>query len=145
MRRRLQGALSLDPPRDHQDELLRFVVVGACGYVLAMVLYAGQIAAGVSAYGAVPLTFVANGLFNFTLNRRWSFGPSGRPVHDELARFGLVALGSLVVNYGTLFVLHGLAGVAAVPAQAVAILVAVPVGFLGNKLFSFAVAERSTP
>ncbi len=46
-------------------------------------------------------------------------------------------MGSLVANYATLYVLHDVAGLAAVPAQALAILVATPVGFLGNKLWSF--------
>lgn len=118
--------------------MLRFLVVGACGYVLAMALYAGEIAIGISPYAAVPPVFVANGLFNFTLNRHWSFPRSGRRVHDELGRFAIVAAVSLVVNYSVLFLLYGVAGVAAVPAQAVAILVATPVGFLGNKFFSFA-------
>jgi len=124
-------------PAGDTHELLRYLVVGGCGYVLAVVLYAAQIAAGASPYAAVPLAFVANGLFNFALNRAWSFPASGRPVRSELARFGVIALASLVVNYSVLFVLHGVAGMAPVPAQALAIVVALPVGFLGNKHWSF--------
>jgi putative flippase GtrA len=120
-----------------RGQLFRYVVVGGCGYVLAMVLYAGQVAAGVSPYAAVPVAFVANGLFNFALNRAWSFPASGRPVRSELARFGVVALASLVVNYATLYLLYGVAGMPPVPAQALAIIVAVPVGFLGNQRWSF--------
>ncbi len=137
MRESLQRTV-LRPPRDHREEVFRFLVVGACGYVLAMLLYAGEIAVGMSAYAAVPLVFVANGLFNFTLNRHWSFPRSGRRVRDELGRFALVATVSLVVNYAALYLLHGVGGVDAVPAQAIAIVVATPVGFLGNKFFSFA-------
>jgi putative flippase GtrA len=121
-------------------QLVRFLIVGACGYVLAMAIYSGQIAAGISAYAAVPAAFILNGLFNFTLNRLWTFPPSGRPVTSELARFCAVAAGSLVVNYGALYVLHDVVGLAAVPAQALAIIIATPVGFLGNKLWSFGAA-----
>jgi putative flippase GtrA len=130
----------LRPPRDHREEMLRFLVVGGCGYVLAMLLYAGEIAIGISAYAAVPPVFVANGLFNFTLNRHWSFPRSGRRVHDELGRFAIVAAVSLLVNYAALYLLHGVGGLAPVPAQALAVVVATPVGFLGNKFFSFAQA-----
>lgn len=120
-----------------QAQLARYVVVGGCGYVLALVLYAAQLAAGVPPFTAVPLAFVANGFFNFFLNRVWSFPASGRRVHSELARFAVVAVGSLVVNYTMLFLFHRVAGIPALPAQAMAIVVAMPVGFLGNKLWSF--------
>ena len=128
----------LGPPQDHRDEMLRFLVVGGFGYVLAMLFYAALIAAGVSPYVAVPPVFVFNGLFNFTLNRLWSFPRSGRPVHHELGRFVVVAAGSLAANYTVLYLLHDVAGLAPVPAQALAIVAATPVGFLGNKFFSFA-------
>ncbi|HEX2160312.1 MAG TPA: GtrA family protein [Thermoleophilaceae bacterium] len=134
----------LRPPRDHREEMLRFVVVGGCGYVLAMALYAGEIALGVSAYAAVPPVFVANGLFNFTLNRHWSFPRSGRAVHRELGRFTVVAAASLIVNYVALYLLHGVGGLAAVPAQALAVVIATPVGFLGSKFFSFAQSGAET-
>lgn len=122
--------------------MARFLVVGACGYLLAMLLYAGEIAIGVSAYAAVPPVFVANGLFNFTLNRRWSFPRSGRRIHDELGRFAVVAAVSLLVNYSALYLLYDVGDLAAVPAQALAIVAATPVGFLGSKFYSFA---RSGP
>lgn len=128
----------LRPPRHQGEEVVRFLVVGGLGYLLAMLLYAGEIAVGVSAYAAVPLVFIANGLFNFTLNRHWSFPRSGRRMHDELRRFSVVAAVSLLVNYSVLYLLYGSGALPPVPAQAVAIIVATPIGFLGNKLYSFA-------
>ena len=130
------------PPRDHREEMARFLVVGACGYLLAMLLYAFEIEAGVSPYVAVPPVFVLNGLFNFTLNRVWTFPRSGRPLHHELVRFAVVAAASLAANYAVLYLLHDVVGVPPVPAQALAILAATPVGFLGNKFFSFSRASE---
>lgn len=121
----------------HATQLLRFLIVGACGYALAMAVYSGEIAAGMSAYASVPAAFILNGLFNFALNRAWTFPPSGRPLRSELTRFWIIGAGSMVVNYAALYVFHDLAGVAAIPAQAMAIVIATPVGFLGNKLWSF--------
>jgi putative flippase GtrA len=128
------------PAPETGTQLIRFLIVGGCGYVLAMAIYSGQIAAGVSTYAAVPAAFILNGLFNFTLNRLWTFPPSGRPVTSELGRFCAVAALSMIVNYGALYLLHDGAGLAAVPAQALAIIIATPVGFLGNKLWSFGAA-----
>ena len=128
---------TLTPRGESAGQLTRYVVVGACGYVLAMALYAIEIALGVDPYVAVPPVFVANGLFNFFVNRHWSFPRSGLPLRTELGRFCVVALGSLVVNYASLYLLYDVAGLPAVPAQALAIVIATPVGFLGNKLWSF--------
>lgn len=129
-----------EPPTRSAEQMLRYVIVGGCGYVVAMALYAGQLAAGVAPYAAVLLSFAANGLFNFFANRAWSFPASGRPLHRELGAFGVVALASLVANYGAFYLLYGRAGIAALPAQALAIVIATPVGFLGNKLWSFRAA-----
>lgn len=131
--RLIEGVLA-DGPR---GEALRYLIVGGCGYVLAMALYASEVWSGVPTFAAVPLAFVANGLFNFFLNRYWSFPASGRRISSELGRFAVVALASLIVNYAMLYILHVVAGIPAVPAQAIAIVVATPVGFVGNKLWSF--------
>lgn len=128
-----------DPARS-AGQLVRYVIVGAAGYALAMGIFAAELALGVSPFAAVPLPFVANGLFNFWLNRVWSFPASGRPVRSELSRFGVVAGASLIVNYGVFYLLLEVAGMPPLPAQALAIIVATPVGFIGNKVWSFGAA-----
>lgn len=125
------------PPHTHREQVARYLLVGASGYGVAMALYALELAIGISPFAAVPPIFVVNGAWNFVLNRRWSFLPSGRHVTGELWRFCAVAAGSLLVNYAAFYVLHESLDIAAFPAQAVAILVATPVGFLGNKRWSF--------
>jgi putative flippase GtrA len=117
--------------------VLRYLLVGGSGYVLAMGLYSALIALDVSPYAALPPVFVLNGLYNFTLARVWAFPASGRPLRQELLRFCAVAVVSLLANYSFLYLLHDGLGVPAIPAQALAIALSVPVGFLGNKLYSF--------
>lgn len=102
-----------------------------------MALYSALIALEVSPYVALPPVFVLNGLYNFSLARVWAFPASGRPLRQELTRFCAVAVVSLIANYAFLFLLHDGFGMPAVPAQALAIALSVPVGFLGNKLYSF--------
>jgi len=118
-------------------QLLRYLVVGGCGYLVAMAFYAVELAIGVPPYPAVAVVFVANGAFNFALLRLWAFPSSGRAVGSELRRFCMVAAASLVVNYASFALLYSAAGMAAIPAQALAIVIATPVGFLANRAWSF--------
>jgi putative flippase GtrA len=124
-----------------RQQLFRYLVVGASGYVLAMTCYAISIGVGVPPYPAIVIAFVLNGAFNFTFFRLWAFPSSGRDVDSELRRFCVVALGSLAVNYASFALLYSVLGIPAVPAQAMAIVVATPVGFLANRSWSF----RSDP
>lgn len=78
-----------------------------------------------------------NGLFNFALIRAWAFPPSGRAVGSDLTRFGIVAAVSFVLNYVSFAVLYSAIGFGASTSQRLAILIAAPVTFLLNRLWSF--------
>ena len=74
---------------------------------------------------------------NFVLNRHWTFDARDGQAHFQAMRFlvvSLVALGFSLLLL-TLFV-EG-AGIAKVPAQALAVAASMPLNFLGNKLWSF--------
>ena len=83
------------------------------------------------------LLFLLNGLFNFTLIRIWAFPPSGRAVKSDLTRFAIVAAVSFVFNYASFAVLYSAIGLGASTSQRLAILIAAPVTFLLNRLWSF--------
>ncbi len=119
-------------------ELARFAAVGASGYVVNLAVFsvlvhltgAHHLLAATGAF----LVAVAN---NFVWNRTWTFRARDGHAGFQAARFFVVSLCALAFN---LVVLHALvAGLDApeVPAQALAILVATPLNFLGNKLWSF--------
>jgi putative flippase GtrA len=118
-------------------QLVRYGVVASLGYLFAVVVYALQLAIGVPAYPAVAVVFVLNGLFNFVGVRLWAFPPSGKQAHHDLGRFVVVAAGSLVINYTAFYLLFSVADLPALLAQAVAIAVAAPFGFVANRLWSF--------
>jgi putative flippase GtrA len=111
--------------------------VAGLGYGLAVAVYALELRLGVPEYPAVVVVFVLNGLFNFVGVRLWAFPPSGQRAHRDLGRFAAVACGSLVINYTAFFLMFSVLDVPAVLAQAVAIAVAAPFGFLANRLWSF--------
>ncbi|HEY2766947.1 MAG TPA: GtrA family protein [Solirubrobacteraceae bacterium] len=118
-------------------QLLRYGVVVASGYLLAIALYSGELAIGIPPYLGLGIVFVLNGLYNFALIRIWAFPPSGRSLRSELGRFCVVAAGSFVVNYASFAVLYSAIGLGAATSQRLGILIAAPVTFLGNRLWSF--------
>jgi putative flippase GtrA len=117
--------------------LARYGLVVGSGYLLAVAFYSGELALGIAPYLGLGIAFVLNGAYNFTLIRSWAFSPSGRGVRSDLTRFCAVAAISFGVNYAAFAVLYSLLQLAAAPAQRLAILLAAPVTFLGNRLWSF--------
>lgn len=120
-------------------ELVRFGIVGASGYVVNLIVFSLLVhAAGahyrVAATGAF-LVAVAN---NFTWNRRWTFRARDGHAGFQAARFLTVSVGAFAFNLVMLELLIAGFGAPEVPAQAVAIVAATPLSFLGNKLWSFA-------
>ena len=124
-------------------QLVRYGIVVGSGYVLAIALYSGELSIGIAPYLALGIAFVLNGLYNFALLRRWTFPASGRGAGSDLGRFTLVALVSAVVNYGSFAILYSGVDLGASTAQRLAILIAAPVTFLANRLWSFRSSARS--
>jgi putative flippase GtrA len=120
-------------------QLLKFGLVGGSGYVINLGVFA-LLAGGlgvhhtISAIGAFCVA-VTN---NFLWNRYWTFGPGGNAVHFQAARFFAVSLASLGLNLAVLELLVGAHAVGELSAQAIAVAVAMPFNFLGNKLWTFA-------
>jgi putative flippase GtrA len=126
-------------PASHHPahQLVRYGIVAGCGYLLAIAFYSGELAVGIAPYPALGIAFVLNGLFNFTLIRIWAFPPSGRAVKSDLSRFAIVAAVSFVFNYASFAILYSAIGLGASTSQRLAILIAAPVTFLLNRLWSF--------
>jgi putative flippase GtrA len=137
------SAFRLSPVEHPIAQLVRYGIVALCGYALAIVLYAGELAIDIPPYVALGVAFVINGIFNFSLIRVWAFPPSGRGIRHDLARFCVVAAASFVVNYASFAVLYSAVGLRAEDAQRLSILIAAPVTFLANRLWSFRAAGKT--
>jgi putative flippase GtrA len=124
-------------------QIVRYGIVTGSGYVLAIAFYTGELAIGIQPYLALGVTFALNGLYNFTLVRRWAFPASGRPFGHDLARFGVVACLSLLINYASFAVLYSIIGLYPATAQRIAILIAAPATFVANRLWSFRAIHSS--
>ena len=121
-------------------QLFKFGVVGGSGYVVNIIVFAAltqgadlhHIPAAVGAF----LVAVTN---NFLWNRQWTFraeAPGLHPAHQG-ARFLAVSGAGLGVHLAVLEALVSGVELAELPAQAIAVAVAMPVNFIGNKLWTF--------
>jgi dolichol-phosphate mannosyltransferase len=86
---------------------------------------------------AFSLAFVLAATSNFVWNRVWTFRVRHGVPHHQYVRFLTVSAMALCLDLAVLRALVEAGGMAKVSAAALAILVATPVSFLGNKLWTF--------
>jgi putative flippase GtrA len=123
--------------RHNWYQLVRFGVVGASGYIVNLAIYAVLLELGLHYRGAATGAWVGGVLNNFWWNRHWTFDARDRHAGFQAARFFVVSFVAFVVSLGVLTLLVE-AGIAKLPAQALAIIAVTPLNFVGNKLWSFA-------
>ena len=131
---RLAGAAR---SRDSWLQLLKFGVVGGSGYLINLGVFA-FLSGNLGVYHAVAAVgaFCVAVTSNFLWNRYWTFGPGEGLAHMQAARFLAVSIACLVINLIVLELLVN-AGTNELAAQAIAVAVAMPFNFLGNKLWTF--------
>jgi putative flippase GtrA len=120
-------------------QLLKFGVVGGSGYLINLAVFAvladnvglHHMAAAVGAFCVA----VAN---NFLWNRHWTFEPGDGHPGFQAARFFAVSAAALLINLAVLEALVSGTSMGDLAAQAIAVAVAMPFNFLGNKLWTFA-------
>lgn len=123
--------------RESWIQLLKFGVVGGSGYLINLGVFA-FLSGNLGVYHAVAAVgaFCVAVTSNFLWNRYWTFGPGEGLAHMQAARFLTVSIACLVINLVVLELLVN-AGMGELAAQAIAVAVAMPFNFLGNKLWTF--------
>lgn len=118
-------------------QLVRFSVVGASGYVVNLLAFALQVEVlGLHHIPAAIIAFLIAVTNNFLWNRYWTFRAGDGHAGFQAARFLVVSIIGLVVNLVVLEALVSV-GLPEIAAQAVAVAVAMPVNFVGNKIWTF--------
>jgi putative flippase GtrA len=118
-------------------QLAKFCIVGASGYAVNLGVYSALVeGASLNYIGAAVCSFAVAVTNNYTWNRLWTFRRQRGHIALQGAKFLVVSLAALGANLAVLALLVEL-GVAKVPAQAAAIVIVMPLSFLGNKLWSF--------
>jgi len=119
-------------------QLLKFASVGASGYVVNLIVFALLAeAAGLHHIAAAIGAFVVAVSNNFIWNRHWTFAAGAGHAGHQGARFLTISVAGLAINLAVLELLVSAAGLAELPAQALAVAAAMPANFVGNKLWTF--------
>jgi dolichol-phosphate mannosyltransferase len=119
-------------------QLVRFGAVGASGYIVNLVVFAGCVHAfSVNYKIASVIAFLVAVVNNFWLNRHWTFSAKQDHPGRQAAKFFAVSLLAYGLSYVVLVSLVDGAGVDKVVAQAIAVVSGMPLSFIGQKLWSF--------
>ena len=119
-------------------QLVKFCAVGASGYVVNLCVFALCVEAiGLHHLVGATVAFVVAVTNNFWWNRYWTFKARGGHAGFQAARFFTVSVAAFLFAAAILQLLVGVADMPEVPAQAVAIIAATPLNFIGNKMWSF--------
>ena len=120
-------------------QLVKFCVVGGSGYVVNLCVFAACVELlSMHHLAAATCAFVVAVTNNFWWNRHWTFGAGGGHAGFQAARFFTVSVIAFLCAAAVLELLVSVAGMAELPAQAIAIVAATPLNFVGNKMWSFA-------
>ncbi|HKH42206.1 MAG TPA: GtrA family protein [Solirubrobacterales bacterium] len=118
-------------------QLFQFGLVGASGYVVNLAVFTIMVGPIDLHYiPAAVLSFCVAVTNNFWWNRHWTFDAKQGHAGFQAARFLTVSVLALGVNLIALELLVQ-ADVSDVPAQALAVIIAMPFNFVGNKLWTF--------
>jgi len=116
-------------------QLAKFGAVGASGYVINLAVYVALL--GLGAHIAAAISFVVAAASNYWWNRHWTFSSEKGDFAMQGMRFFAVSFVAFWVNQIWLAIFIDWLGWGKIVSQAIAIVLVVPLNFLGNKLWSF--------
>ncbi len=122
---------------DNWLQLMQFGLVGASGYVVNLGVFAALTQlAGLHHIPAAIGAFVVAVTNNFWWNRHWTFDAKHGHAGFQAARFFTVSVLALGINLVALeLLIRG--DVPELAAQALAVAIAMPFNFIGNKIWTF--------
>lgn len=120
-------------------QLFKFGLVGGSGYLVNLAVFAlltglfevHHLVAAVAAFAVAVSS-------NFFWNRHWTFAAGDGAARFQAPRFFAVSVGGLAINLILLEALIASGSVGDLPAQAIAVAVAMPFNFVFNRLWTFA-------
>jgi putative flippase GtrA len=119
-------------------QLIKFFAVGGSGYVVNLVVFSIAFnGLKVHHIAAATLAFIVAVFNNFWWNRHWTFGAREGHAGFQAARFFTVSVVAFFFALAVLELLVSQTSIPEIAAQAISIVVATPLNFLGNKMWSF--------
>jgi putative flippase GtrA len=124
---------------DNWLQLVKFCAVGGSGYVVNLIVFSFFLeVVGVHHLIAASAAFVFAVANNFWWNRHWTFDAGDGHAGFQAARFFSVSLFAFAFAAALLEVLVRFTHASELSAQAISIIAATPLNFVGNKMWSFA-------
>lgn len=113
----------------------RYLAIGLLNTAVGMLAFYLCLGMGLGHQLALACNFIVGGLHSYLWNRFWTFRAAGSHLR-QLSRFGVVTLGTYLVNAA---LLEGLvrAGIAPMLAQMGCLFVTTALGFFAHRLWSF--------
>ena len=122
-------------------QLVKFSMVGGSGYVVNLCVFAlAYKVFDLHHLGAATIAFVIAVFNNFWWNRHWTFGAHGARDHHagfQAARFFTVSVLAFLFAAAVLESLIRFTDITPIVAQAISIVAATPLNFVGNKMWTF--------
>lgn len=119
-------------------QLGKFLLVGLSGYVVNLAVFTFSLEVlNVHHIAAATIAFCVAVTNNFWWNRHWTFAAGGGHAGFQAARFFAVSVTAFLIQVAILELLVTEADLPKVLAQAISLVLATPVNFVGNKLWSF--------
>ena len=121
-------------------QLIKFCIVGGSGYVVNLWCSpSASRCSGCTTCSPPRSAFVVGVANNFWWNRHWTFRAGGGSALFQAPRFFTVSVVAFLFALVVLELLVSVAGMPELLAQAIAIVAATPLNFIGNKMWSFAI------
>jgi dolichol-phosphate mannosyltransferase len=120
-------------------QLIRYGSVGASGFAVNFGIYVLLLHAGVPYLLAEAGAFCVAATNNFCWNKLWTFRHQAAGSHAgfQFARFFAVSLVAFACNTALLATFVEVFGIGKIVGQVIAVILVMPVSFLGNKYWSF--------
>ena len=119
-------------------QLVKFCAVGGSGYVVNLCVFALCVEViGLHHLVGATVAFVVAVMNNFWWNRHWTFRAGQGRAGFQAARFFIVSVAAFLFAASVLELLVSVAELPELPSQAIAIVAATPLNFIGNKMWSF--------
>ncbi|HEY6775072.1 MAG TPA: GtrA family protein [Thermoleophilaceae bacterium] len=119
-------------------QLIKFCAVGGSGYVVNLCVFALCVEVlGLHHLIGATVAFIVAVLNNFWWNRHWTFKAGQGHAGFQAARFFIVSVAAFLFAATVLELLVSVVELPELPSQAIAIVAATPLNFIGNKMWSF--------
>lgn len=118
-------------------QAVRYYCVGAFAMALDFALFRTLLNGPISAVLATAISSPTAAAVHFTLNRFWSFPATCTPLAVLGWRYAIIYTCILLSTVGTVAIGTSTFGMSPMAAKAAAVLVTLPIGFLGHKYVTF--------